>query len=136
MTTRTMRCWSAKWSARCLTPPASSTGLGPTSKGSKRWACLVDYQLGAHTGVQVVMESRARGVDCPFLLLPGAGSRTIDMQAMRAGVVGYLEKGRLCPLELERAIRYAIGSRPAQKPPASTTFARIPSEVAEYLTAS
>src|ERR1035437_8023051 len=93
--------------------------------------CLVDYQLGAHTGVQVVMESRARGVACPFLLLTGVGSRTIDMQAMRAGVVGYLEKGRLCPLELERAIRYAIGSRPAQKPPA-----RTPSEVAEYLTAS
>src|ERR1019366_2685753 len=88
--------------------------------------CLVDYQLGAHTGVEVVMESRARGVAC----------RTIDMQAMRAGVVGYLEKGRLCPLELERAIRYAIGSRPAQKPPASTTFEHIPSEVAEYLTAS
>jgi DNA-binding NarL/FixJ family response regulator len=98
--------------------------------------CLVDYQLGAHTGVEVVLESRARGVACPFLLLTGVGSRTIDMQAMRAGVVGYLEKGRLCPLELERAIRYAIGSRPAQKPPASTTFARIPSEVAEYLTAS
>ena len=47
--------------------------------------CLVDYQLGSHTGVQVVMESRARGVECPFLLLTGAGSRAIDMQAMRAG---------------------------------------------------
>src|ERR1019366_9343690 len=82
--------------------------------------CLVDYQLGAHTGVQVVMESRARGVDCPFLLLTGAGSRTIDMQAMRAGVVGYLEKGRLCPLELERAIRYAVGNRPAHQPSASS----------------
>ena len=98
--------------------------------------CLVDYQLGAHTGVQVVMESRARGVACPFLLLTGVGSRTIDMQAMRAGVVGYLEKGRLCLLELERAIRYAIGSRPAHQQSASSTFSRIPSEVAEYLTAS
>jgi DNA-binding NarL/FixJ family response regulator len=98
--------------------------------------CLVDYQLGAHTGVQVVMESRARGVDCPFLLLTGAGSRTIDMQAMRAGVVGYLEKGRLCPLELERAIRYAVGSRPAHQPSASSTFSHIPTEVAEHLAAS
>lgn len=98
--------------------------------------CLVDYQLGAHTGVQVVMESRARGVDCPFLLLTGAGSRTIDMQAMRAGVVGYLEKGRLCPLELERAIRYAVGSRPAHQQSASPAFSHIPSEAAEYLAAS
>src|ERR1035437_7579105 len=87
--------------------------------------CLVDYRLGAHTGVQVVMESRARGVDCPFLLLTGAGSRTIDMQAMRAGVVGYLEKGRLCPPKRDRPIRSPIGSPPAKKPPASTTFAHI-----------
>jgi DNA-binding NarL/FixJ family response regulator len=77
--------------------------------------CLVDYQLGAHTGVQVVTEARARGVDCPFLLLTGAGSRSIDLQAMRAGVKGYLEKSRLCPLELERAVRYAISQTPSEE---------------------
>ena len=65
--------------------------------------CLVDYQLGGHTGVQVVNESHARGVTCPFLLLTGAGSRAIDLLAMRAGVKGYLEKSRLCPADLERA---------------------------------
>lgn len=98
--------------------------------------CLVDYQLGAHTGVEIVMESRARGVKCPFLLITGAGSRTVDMQAMRAGVMGYLEKGRLCPLELERAIRYAIGGRPARQQSASPAFNHIPLEVGEFLTAS
>jgi hypothetical protein len=82
------------------------------------------------------MESRARGVSCPFLLLTGAGSRSIDMQAMRAGVVGYLEKGRLCPLELERAIRYAIGGRPAQHSSDAHAFKQISSEIAEFLTAS
>jgi hypothetical protein len=64
------------------------------------------------------------------------GNRTIDLQAMRAGVVGYLEKSRLCPLELERAIRYAIGSRAAQQEPASLTFSHIPSEIVEALAAS
>ena len=98
--------------------------------------CLVDYQLGAHTGVEIVMESRARGVDCPFLLLTGVGNRTIDLQAMRAGAVGYLEKSRLCPLELERAIRYAIGSRAAHEESASPTFSHIPPEVVEALTAN
>jgi hypothetical protein len=85
--------------------------------------------------VEIVQESRARGVDCPFLLLTGVGNRTIDLQAMRAGAVGYLEKSRLCPLELERAIRYAIGSRPAHQQSGGPTFSHIPVEVAEALTA-
>ena len=97
--------------------------------------CLVDYQLGAHTGVQVVNESRARGVACPFLLLTGAGSRAIDLQAMRAGVKGYLEKNRLCPQDLERAIRYAIGSRPALDQSAAAS-ARVPPDVVELLRAA
>jgi DNA-binding NarL/FixJ family response regulator len=94
--------------------------------------CLVDYNLGAHTGVQVVTESRARGVACPFLLLTGAGNRVIDLQAMRAGVQGYLEKDRLCPLDLERAIRYAIGSGAAQKSLAPVS-SNVPAEVVELL---
>jgi DNA-binding response OmpR family regulator len=98
--------------------------------------CLVDYQLGAHTGVQVVNESRARGVNCPFLLLTGAGSRTIDLLAMRAGVKGYLEKNRLCPQDLERAMRYAIGSRPALAQSASPAPTRVPPEVVELLRAA
>jgi DNA-binding NarL/FixJ family response regulator len=97
--------------------------------------CLVDYLLGAHTGVEIVQESRARGVDCPFLLLTGVGNRTIDLQAMRAGAVGYLEKNRLSPLELERAIRYAIGNRPAHQQSASPASSHIPSEAVELMTA-
>ena len=97
--------------------------------------CLVDYQLGARTGVQVVTESRVRGVTCPFLLLTGAGSRAIDLLAMRAGVKGYLEKSRLCPLELERAMRYAIGSRPALELSAGAPT-RVPPDVVELLRAA
>ena len=98
--------------------------------------CLVDYQLGAHTGVQVVNESHARGVNCPFLLLTGAGSRAIDLLAMRAGVKGYLEKSRLCPQDLERAIRYAIGSRSALDPSAPAKPSRVPPDVVELLRAA
>jgi DNA-binding NarL/FixJ family response regulator len=98
--------------------------------------CLVDYQLGGHTGVQVVNESRARGVKCPFLLLTGAGSRAIDLLAMRAGVKGYLEKGRLCPQDLERAMRYAIGSRPALEESGSSVLTHVPPDVVELLRAA
>ena len=98
--------------------------------------CLVDYQLGGHTGVQVVTESHARGVTCPFLLLTGAGSRAIDLLAMRAGAKGYLEKGRLCPADLERAMRYAIGSRPALDQAAGAAPTRVPADVVELLKAA
>jgi DNA-binding NarL/FixJ family response regulator len=98
--------------------------------------CLVDYQLGAHTGVQVVTESRTRGVKCPFLLLTGAGSRSIDLLAMRAGVKGYLEKSRLCPADLERAMRYAIGSAPALEQSGGAAPTRVPADVVELLRAA
>jgi len=97
--------------------------------------CLVDYQLGARTGVELVTESRSRGVDCPFLLLTGAGSRAIDLQAMRAGVKGYLEKNHLCPLDLERAIRYAISSHPARQESPSPAATRVPQDVVVLLRA-
>jgi DNA-binding NarL/FixJ family response regulator len=98
--------------------------------------CLVDYQLGAHTGVQVVTEAHTRGVTCPFLLLTGAGSRAIDLLAMGAGVKGYLEKSRLCPLDLERAMRYAIGSGQAPEASGGAASARVPPDVVELLRAA
>ena len=116
---------------------ARSYDQGLKMLGESAWdLCLVDYQLGAHNGVEVVMESHTRGLACPFLLLTGVGSRTIDLQAMRAGVVGYMEKSRLCPLELERAIRYAIGTRPAHQQSAGSASNHVPPEVAELLTSS
>ena len=114
---------------------AGSYDQGLRMLGESAWdLCLVDYKLGAHTGVEVVMESRIRGLNCPFLLVTGAGSRTIDLQAMRSGVVGYMEKSRLCPLELERAIRYAVGTRPAQPQPANPVSSCLPPEAVELLT--
>jgi hypothetical protein len=90
--------------------------------------------LGAHTGVEILQNSRVRGVGCPFLLLTGVGNRTIDLQAMRAGAVGYLEKSRLSPLELERAIRYAVSSRPGNQQ-SVPVFSHVPPEVVEAVTA-
>jgi DNA-binding NarL/FixJ family response regulator len=116
---------------------AGSFEQGLQMLGEIDWdLCLVDYQLGAHTGVEIVQESRVRGVGCPFLLITGVGNRTIDLQAMRAGAAGYLEKSRLSPLELERAIRYAVSSRPGHQQSASPVFSHIPAEAAEALTAS
>ncbi|MDQ7033940.1 MAG: response regulator [Anaerolineae bacterium] len=69
--------------------------------------CLLDYDLGARSGLDFIQEPdvQARGV--PIVFLTGRGSMEIDFEAMRGGVVDYLDKTRLQPNTLERAIRYA-----------------------------
>jgi PAS domain S-box-containing protein len=70
--------------------------------------CLVDYRLGARTGVELLQEALARGCQAPIILLTGQGEHEVDLQAMRAGASDYLVKGRLDAMLLERSIRYAL----------------------------
>lgn len=70
--------------------------------------CLIDYDLGKQTGVEVLRAAKARGFDLPFIMLSGQGSREIDLEAMQNGVMDYLSKDDLTSPLLERAIRYAI----------------------------
>jgi len=77
--------------------------------------CLLDYILGDQTGVDVLSRARARAVRTPVILLTGKGSRSVDIQAMYAGAVDYMEKGSLGPEELDRALRYAIQRNRAEE---------------------
>jgi signal transduction histidine kinase len=70
--------------------------------------CLVDYRLGAHTGLELIDEALTRGCTAPMILLTGQGDHTIDLQAMQAGAADYLVKGQLTAPLLERSIRYAL----------------------------
>jgi len=70
--------------------------------------CLIDYRLGDRDGLELIRESLARGCRVPMILLTGQGDLAIDMKAMEAGAVDYLEKGRVDLALLERSIRYAI----------------------------
>ncbi len=71
-------------------------------------AYLIDYRLGIGNGVELVREARAAGTLAPLIMVTGEGSRTLDMEAMEAGVSDFLEKGKTKPEVLERTIRYAI----------------------------
>jgi PAS domain S-box-containing protein len=75
--------------------------------------CLVDYRLGAQTGVELLSAALERGCKAPIILLTGQGEREIDLQAMKAGAADYLVKGRLDSGSLERSIRYAVERRRA-----------------------
>jgi diguanylate cyclase (GGDEF)-like protein/PAS domain S-box-containing protein len=72
--------------------------------------CLIDYWLGAHTGLDLMREALSQGCQSPLILLTGQGNREIDIAAMEAGAADYLVKGQFSASELERSIRYAISA--------------------------
>lgn len=69
---------------------------------------LIDYRLGAQTGLDLLVELRRQNRDAVVILLTGQGERAIDLAAMQTGAADYLEKARLDPVLLERSIRYAL----------------------------
>ena len=75
---------------------------------------LVDYRLGARTGLELLSEAIEGGCRDPIILLTGQGDREVDLEAMKAGAADYLDKGRLDIDILDRAIRYSIERRRAE----------------------
>jgi signal transduction histidine kinase len=69
---------------------------------------LIDYRLGARTGLELISEAIKGGCSSPLILLTGQGDMEIDEKAMKAGAADYLVKGNINPLQLERSIRYSI----------------------------
>jgi signal transduction histidine kinase/CheY-like chemotaxis protein len=69
---------------------------------------LFDYQLGGHTGIDLLKECQTLGCEMPVILLTGNDSAEVDHEASHAGAADYLCKTGLNGTELERAIRYAI----------------------------
>ncbi len=69
---------------------------------------LLDYRLGARTGLDLLRESLELGCKTPMILLTGQGDREVDMEAMKAGAQDYLNKNNMNATSLERSIRYAV----------------------------
>lgn len=70
--------------------------------------CLLDYHLGEKTGLDLLRAAIEKGCTLPVILLTGQGGRQVDLEAMYAGAVDYLVKGKVDAVGLERSIRYAI----------------------------
>ena len=71
--------------------------------------CLLDYNLGPRTGLDLLREVLARGCRTPIIMLTGNADLEVDVQTMEAGAADYLVKGQFAGPHLERSIRYAIG---------------------------
>lgn len=71
-------------------------------------ACLLDYQLGARDGLELIREAVGLGCRTPIVFLTAESSERVDILAMNAGALDYLVKGEISSRSLERSLRYAL----------------------------
>jgi two-component system cell cycle sensor histidine kinase/response regulator CckA len=76
--------------------------------------CLVDYRLGAHSGLTLIERAIAGGFRGPMILLTGQGDHAVDVEAMKAGAADYLVKDQITPQLMERVIRHSIERKAAE----------------------
>lgn len=69
---------------------------------------VVDYLLGAYSGLELCKQFRDMGKTVPIILLTGKGDSEVDRQASEIGVNDYLVKRYINAPDLERSIRYSI----------------------------
>ncbi len=69
---------------------------------------LIDYRLGAKSGLDLVRFASENNILKPFIVLTGQDDLEIDEQAKLAGAVDYIVKGTLDPNRFERSIRYGV----------------------------
>ena len=89
--------WAATW----------DDGLARVRDGSGD-VYLVDYLLGAYSGIDLMRQAAAMGNRAPMILLTGQGNPEVDAAALAAGAADYLVKRDLDPERLSRALRYAV----------------------------
>ena len=71
--------------------------------------------LGNRDGLELMREVVANGCTAPMILLTGQADHHVDVQAMTAGAMDYLVKGRIDSDLLERSIRYAMARKTAEE---------------------
>lgn len=92
--------------------PSFDRGLSSLLE-SRHDAALIDYRLGAETGVELLRSARAQGCGTPLIILTGQTEGQIDAEALSAGADDYLVKGQVTATVLERSLRYAVERRAA-----------------------
>lgn len=70
--------------------------------------CLLDYQLGAQSGLDVLRKAAELGCLTPIIMLTGQTDDTLDKSALALGAVDYLNKEEISTDRFARAVRYAL----------------------------
>ena len=69
---------------------------------------LVDYRLGAESGLDLLKEAVSLQASAPIIILTGADDPKVDLEATRMGAADFLVKDHLDAAMIERSIRYAM----------------------------
>jgi diguanylate cyclase (GGDEF)-like protein len=70
--------------------------------------CLIDQNMGAVSGVDIIQKSSENGSFTPIILFTGEDNKAVDEKAAEYGAADYLLKKDLTPSLLNRSIRYAL----------------------------
>ncbi len=76
---------------------------------------IIDYRLGARTGIELLREARAKGSTGPIIVITGQGDLSTDLDAMQSGADDYLMKSEISPYNLDKSIRFALEKRRTEK---------------------
>lgn len=87
--------------------PSYAAGLSRI-KACEHDVYIIDYYLGANTGLTLIKEALKAQCEEPMILLTGVDDPLVDEQAAELGVFDYLLKGSLSADRLERSIRYSL----------------------------
>ena len=69
---------------------------------------LIDYRLGARSGLDLLEATAALKRPEPFIVLTGASDQEVERQAMKWGAADYLVKGTFTAELLARSLLYAL----------------------------
>ena len=82
---------------------------GLKSACSSRYdACLVNYQLDTHNGVDFIRQPISTGCQTPIILLTPQKNKDVEPAAAKAGAADYITQDQLGPLLLGRSMNCAI----------------------------
>ncbi|WKW11731.1 PAS domain S-box protein [Pseudogemmatithrix spongiicola] len=70
--------------------------------------CLLDYRLGARSGLELLRDAIAAGCHVPVVMVTGEGDDQVDAAAMELGAADFLTKQEITGPLLARVIRHAI----------------------------
>jgi two-component system response regulator FixJ len=83
----------AGFSARTYAAPAEILAEAGAQDGAFAAGCLVtDIRMPGMNGLELVRHLRAAGVELPVIVITGHGDLPLAIEAMRAGVIDFLEK--------------------------------------------
>jgi CheY-like chemotaxis protein len=73
---------------------------------------IVDYNLGAMTGLEMLTQLRVSGSLIPAIMMSGFGNKDLEKKARQAGAVDYISKNELSARVIERALLLAVRTEP------------------------